>query len=546
MNFFRKAMSQCPPEILSQVTNYLPGPGKDSSFVDGLAEDAGGFLQKFVPDGVDATEMIQMALNGLDWGSLFTPDTVEDCDGFDPEYFGEEEEEDGEEPPVEGEDEDDEAWEGDEADEADLDPDAEFSDKRFQRRNETYSGNAVEWTAPEAPEFVRDGMSINDIKQNAIGDCWFLASLSSLASRRERISFVIQKRRNETANPETGYEFKFYKMGKWVVFKVDKYLPTNIAAIAADNEHWVPYCEKAYAKRYRTYDAITGGWGCWGLTDLTGGIAIKTEIHWKARGIHELYAWLYDNQSELLITSGISGGDGGAGGEVLQENGLYEGHEYSLLKLEVVKTDDGMVVQLLQIRNPWGKGEFNGDWSDYSDKWDTIPAEKREKLNVQREDGAFWMCYKDWVNMFSSFDVCLLPSQFDEKKRGPRFEDESGLRGKFADDPKIKLKIVVTQKRNVYIQCLLDCGIAAAKAEQFICINLKDQNEEMVIPRLPNDFKPNTYSNYSHNGYLFNLDVGEYTLVVNSYLLSAGGPSCNPGTRWFVRTVGKGVTLQRM
>lgn len=327
---------------------------------------------------------------------------------------------------------------------------------------------------------------------------------------------------------------------------VDKYLPTNIAAIAADNEHWVPYCEKAYAKRYRTYDAITGGWGCWGLTDLTGGIAIKTEIHWKARGIHELYAWLYDNQSELLITSGISGGDGGAGGEVLQENGLYEGHEYSLLKLEVVKTDDGMVVQLLQIRNPWGKGEFNGDWSDYSDKWDTIPAEKREKLNVQREDGAFWMCYKDWVNMFSSFDVCLLPSQFDEKKRGPRFEDESGLRGKFADDPKIKLKIVVTQKRNVYIQCLLDCGIAAAKAEQFICINLKDQNEEMVIPRLPNDFKPNTYSNYSHNGYLFNLDVGEYTLVVNSYLLSAGGPSCNPGTRWFVRTVGKGVTLQRM
>lgn len=66
----------------------------------------------------------------------------------------------------------------------------------------------MEWTAPEAPEFVRDGMSINDIKQNAIGDCWFLASLSSLASRRERISFVIQKRRNETANPETGYEFK--------------------------------------------------------------------------------------------------------------------------------------------------------------------------------------------------------------------------------------------------------------------------------------------------------------------------------------------------
>ena len=77
----------------------------------------------------------------------------------------------------------------------------------------------MEWTEPSAPEFVRDGMSINDIKQNAIGDCWFLASLSSLASRRERVSFVIQKKRNETADPEAGYEFKFYKMGKWVTFK---------------------------------------------------------------------------------------------------------------------------------------------------------------------------------------------------------------------------------------------------------------------------------------------------------------------------------------
>ena len=86
-----------------------------------MSENAAGFLDKFVPDGVDVTEIIQMALSGLDWvslnfnfcisnscpssidisiysqlefyiqGALFTPDTVEDCDGFDPEYFGEEE-----------------------------------------------------------------------------------------------------------------------------------------------------------------------------------------------------------------------------------------------------------------------------------------------------------------------------------------------------------------------------------------------------------------------------------------------------------------------
>ena len=103
------------------------------------------------------------------------------------------------------------------------------------------------------------------------------------------------------------------------------------------------------------------------------------------------------------------------------------------------------MVQLLNIRNPWGQGEFNGDWSDNSDKWDMVArkfpqkdrtsekfsAERREQLLVQRQDGAFWMCYKDWVNMFSSFDVCLLPTEFSERKNGPIFPHECTVRGNF-------------------------------------------------------------------------------------------------------------------
>ena len=114
----------------------------------------------------------------------------------------------------------------------------------------TYSGTEIEWTYPDNPQFIVDGMSMNDIKQNGIGDCWFLASLASLAQRNERVSFVIQKQRNEQATPDMGYMFKFFRMGAWKTYKVDKYLPTQIAAIAGDNEWWVPYCEKAYAKAW--------------------------------------------------------------------------------------------------------------------------------------------------------------------------------------------------------------------------------------------------------------------------------------------------------
>ena len=61
-------------------------------------------------------------------------------------------------------------------------------------------------------------------------------------------------------------------------------LPDSIAAHAEDNEYWVPYTEKAYAKRYKTYEAITWGWGAWGMTDLTGGIAISSELSWVSFG----------------------------------------------------------------------------------------------------------------------------------------------------------------------------------------------------------------------------------------------------------------------
>ena len=71
--------------------------------------------------------------------------------------------------------------------------------------------------------------------------------------------------------------------------------------------------------------------------------------------MHEIFAWLYENQKDLLITSGINGGSGGAGGEVLQDSGLYAGHEYSLLKLELVRNKSNKVIQMVHLRNPWGQ-----------------------------------------------------------------------------------------------------------------------------------------------------------------------------------------------
>ena len=100
------------------------------------------------------------------------------------------------------------------------------------------------------------------------------------------------------------------------------------------------------------------------------------------------------------------------------------------------------------------------------------------------------MCYKDWIELFSSFDVCLLPSKFSESRSGPCFDAESVVNGVFDEDqPVIKVKMSVGAKRNVFLQCLFDCNIEFAKTNQFISVDLKDENEEYIKPILPNKYK---------------------------------------------------------
>jgi len=53
--------------------------------------------------------------------------------------------------------------------------------------------------------------------------------------------------------------------------------------------------------------------------------------------------------------------------------------------------------KLLEFRNPWGAGEWTGDWGDKSDKWYYNPLIK-EALGFTgaNDDGCFYMAYEDF------------------------------------------------------------------------------------------------------------------------------------------------------
>ncbi len=81
-------------------------------------------------------------------------------------------------------------------------------------------------------------------------------------------------------------------------------------------------------------------------------------------------------------------------GEQKTAAGIISGHAYSLIDVHEFE-HLGQLVRLIKLRNPWGLGEWTGDWSDKSHLW---TPELREKLGCQiEEDGDFFIPYENYL-----------------------------------------------------------------------------------------------------------------------------------------------------
>ena len=73
-------------------------------------------------------------------------------------------------------------------------------------------------------------------------------------------------------------------------------------------------------------------------------------------------------------------------------------HGYALLRI----LQDCGEFTLIQCLNVWGKGgEWSGDWSDESPKWDEHPNIKAKVQFEKKDDGLFWIELKDFRKAFA-------------------------------------------------------------------------------------------------------------------------------------------------
>lgn len=80
--------------------------------------------------------------------------------------------------------------------------------------------------------------------------------------------------------------------------------------------------------------------------------------------------------------------------------GVVQGHAFSILRL-----CDADGHKLMCLRNPWGRGEWKGDWSDDSECWTTRMRNLVDFWD-SKDDGIFWIDINDYVTEFDSIYVC--------------------------------------------------------------------------------------------------------------------------------------------
>lgn len=87
------------------------------------------------------------------------------------------------------------------------------------------------------------------------------------------------------------------------------------------------------------------------------------------------------------------------------------GHAYS-----VIQVKEAFGNQLMNIRNPWGTFEWQGDWGDNSKKWtDQMIAALKPEFG---DDGTFWMSFQDFVKNFRALNVCKVADWEEIRVKG--------------------------------------------------------------------------------------------------------------------------------
>ncbi|KAL8669767.1 MAG: hypothetical protein Q9168_005661 [Polycauliona sp. 1 TL-2023] len=230
----------------------------------------------------------------------------------------------------------------------------------------------------EDPQFDVGGISVHDVMQGKVGDCWLISAICALSNSKDLLYKICVARDEQVG----AYGFVFHRDGEWKHCIVDdklylaqenfresdqqrqdwgritmtdaeeewkKVMQTGSKALyfakcKNQNATWLPLLEKAYAKAHGDYGSIVGGWSGEAVEELTGGV---TSELFTSDILDKDHFWRNElmkvNQSFLFNLQQM-------GGLRDEEKGIVRGHAYSIM--EVAELDDVRLVKI-SAEIPW-------------------------------------------------------------------------------------------------------------------------------------------------------------------------------------------------
>ena len=248
-----------------------------------------------------------------------------------------------------------------------------------------------------------DDISIDDVRQGYLGNCYFMSSLAAMTNIPQLIcqifkSFQISK--------NGFYEIGLNIEGQWQIVLLDDFFPcskkTRVPIFAKPNgpELWVMLLEKAWAKINGGYLNIIGGYSSEVLSVFTS-FPVET-INLNINELDLIWKNLQNAFENGQIITCCSKFD-----DKIEKYGLISGHTFTVTNLleGVIKNK---LTRLIRLRNPWGYKEWTGDWSDHSSLW-TEEAKKALNINlIIEDDGEFYMNIENFFIYFLVVDVCRI------------------------------------------------------------------------------------------------------------------------------------------